>query len=85
MASPGSCHKDAMDFNKKHGKKISHDIATKLTEKFKKTESVTDQPRSGCPHTSTDEGATGVVLDAFARSPQKKAQKGCLQKAVSAD
>jgi hypothetical protein len=66
MAGSGSCHKNALDFKRKHGKNITHNTVAKLTEKFKKIGSVTEQPRSGHPRTSTD-----VVLGAFARSPQE--------------
>jgi hypothetical protein len=62
-----------MDFNSKRGKNITHDTVAKLTEKFKKTGSVTDRQRSDRPLTSTD-----VVLAAFARSPpQKHTKVGC--------
>jgi hypothetical protein len=60
-----------VDFNRKHGKNITHDAVAKLTETFKKTGSVTDKLRSGLPLTSADEGTANVVLGAFARSLQK--------------
>jgi hypothetical protein len=75
MAGSGSSRKTAMYFNRKHGKKIKHNTVAKLTEKFKKTGSVTYQLRSGCPCRSTDERTTNVVLGAFARSPQKSIQR----------
>jgi hypothetical protein len=37
MDGSGSCCKVAMNFNRKHGKHITHNTAAKLTEKFKKT------------------------------------------------
>jgi hypothetical protein len=41
--------KVAMEFERKHGKHISQDTVANLIEKFKKTGSVADQPRRGCP------------------------------------
>jgi hypothetical protein len=70
MAGSGSCPNIAMDFNRKHGKNITHDTLAKLIEKFKKTGSVTDQPRY-------DEGITDVVL-----AVPEKENEGWLQKAV---
>lgn len=52
-----------MDFNRKHSKMhITHDTVAKIINKFKKTRSVADQPRSGRSQTSTDKGTIGVVL-----------------------
>jgi hypothetical protein len=68
MARTESYRKVGMDFNRKHGKNIIHDAVAKLAQKFKKTASVTGQPRSGLPLTSR---TTLMVLGAFARSPQK--------------
>jgi hypothetical protein len=62
----------------KHDKNITHDIVAKYIEKFKKTGSVTEQPRNGHPRTSTDEGGTDVVVGAFTRSsPKNSLRFGC--------
>jgi transposase len=44
--------KVAMEFNRKHGKHITHGTVAKLIEKFEKTGSFSDKPRSGRPRTS---------------------------------
>jgi hypothetical protein len=49
---------------------ITHDTVAKLTEKLKKTGSITNQGRTGHPRTSTDEDTIDIVLSVFARSPQ---------------
>jgi hypothetical protein len=51
--SPHIGRKVAMEFNRKHGKHITHDTVAKLTDKFIKSGSVADQPRCGRPRTST--------------------------------
>lgn len=43
--------------NRTHGKHLTHDTVAKLLNKFKKTESTADRPRSRRPLTSTDEGS----------------------------
>ncbi|MCI4389323.1 hypothetical protein PGIGA_G00096670 [Pangasianodon gigas] len=63
MAGSGSCRKVEMEFNRKHGKHITHDTVAKPINKFKKTRSVVDQLRSGRPRTSTDEDTADVVLE----------------------
>jgi len=83
MAGSGSCRKVAIDFNRKHGKHITHDTVAKVIETFRKTCSVADQPRSGRPRTSTDVGTTDVVLAAFARSPQKSIRRLSAESGVS--
>jgi hypothetical protein len=70
-------------FNRNHGKNITHGTVAKLTEKFKKMGSVADKPRSDCPRTTADEGATNMVLGAFARSPQKSTQTLVAESSVS--
>jgi hypothetical protein len=80
MADSGSCHKVAMDFNRKHGKNITHDTVAKLSEKFEKTE-VLQINRGFRPRTSTDEGTTDVCWVDLHGVP-KNLQEGWLQKAV---
>jgi hypothetical protein len=82
MGRAGSYCKVAMDFNRKHGKNITHDTVAKFTE-VKKTASVTDQPRSSCPRTATDEGTTDTVLGAFAKSPHKSTGRLAAESSVS--
>jgi hypothetical protein len=78
MGGSCRCRKVITDFNRKYGKHITYDTVAKLTEKFKYTLSAIGQRRSGHPCTSTEEGTTDVVLDAFARSPpQKHTKVGC--------
>lgn len=57
MVGSGRSCKVALDFGSKQCKHITHDTAAK----FKKTGGVTDQPRSGRPQTSSDEGTSNVV------------------------
>jgi hypothetical protein len=42
MCGSESCHKDAMDFNWKHGKNVTRDTVATYIEKSKKTGSVAD-------------------------------------------
>ncbi|KAF4081543.1 hypothetical protein AMELA_G00162710, partial [Ameiurus melas] len=61
-AGSGSGRKVAMELNRKHGEHITHTHTAAKLNKFDKTGSVEDQPRSGRPPTSTDEDTTDVVL-----------------------
>ena len=83
MVGSESCHKVAIDFNRKHGKHITHDTVAKVIEKFRKTAGVADQPRNGRPQTSTDEGSTDVVLAAFARSTKNSIRRLSVESGVS--
>jgi hypothetical protein len=69
--------KVAMEFNRKHGKHITHDKAAQLNEKFKKTVSVADQPRSGRPRTSTMKAQPTWCWQRLQESPQKHTTVGC--------
>jgi len=85
LAGRGSCRQVAKEFNATHADQIqvTHDTVAKLIDKFKKTGSVEDKPRSGRPRTSTDEDTSTNVLAAFSKSPNKSIRRLSAETGIS--
>jgi hypothetical protein len=77
MAGSGRCHKFATEFNRKPGKHITHDTVAKLIEKFKKTENVAKQLRSGRPRTSAMKAQPMWCSQRLQGVPKEHMKVGC--------
>ena len=71
LVGSGTTSQVARTFNETHRTLITHDTVAKLIQKFRRTGSVDDEPRSGRPKAATDEGTTTMVLAGMVKSPKK--------------